>query len=228
MKDIMLVEDDLTLAQGIKFSLELEGFKVYICNCLEEAGTLFNEREYKLILLDVMLPDGLGYDFCKKIRLSSNIPIIFLTACDEEVNIVQGLDIGGDDYITKPFRLKELISRINVSLRRTYVKEDNKVLKSGDLKINILECRVFKNEIEVELTSVEYRLLLFLIDNYQRVLSRNNILEKIWSIDSNFIDNNTLTVYIKRLREKIEDNDSNINYIKTIRGLGYMWNIKVR
>jgi DNA-binding response OmpR family regulator len=228
MYEIMLVEDDVTLAQGIKYSLESEGYNVLIAFDLESAKKLFNKSKLDLILLDVMLPDGSGFDLCKYIRLNSDTFIIFLTACDEEVNVVQGLELGGDDYISKPFRLRELMSRIKVALRRTTNVKKSNIKYSGDLKISILECRVYKNNNEIILTSIEYKLLLMFVNNSKVVLNREKILESIWGIDGEFIDNNTLSVYIKRLREKIEDDNLSIKYIKTIRGLGYMWNLKVR
>lgn len=225
MINILMVEDDSTIAFGVKYALEQEGFNIDICKDLESARNSVKEKEYKIILLDVMLPDGNGYDFCREIRENNDIPIIFLTACDEEVNIVMGLDIGGDDYMTKPFRVRELISRIKAVLRRkgTY-SESKKVLKFGDLSIHTLEARVLKNGEEVFLTSVEYKLLLILIQNSNTVLSRSKILEKLWDITYDFVNDNTLTVYIKRLREKIEDNSANPKYILTVRGMGYKWN----
>ena len=183
------------------------------------------KKEYDIILLDVMLPDGNGYDLCKEIRNIQDTPIIFLTACDEEVNIVMGLDIGGDDYITKPFRVRELISRIKAVLRRRGKNnESKKVLKFGNLSIHTLEARVYKNGEEVFLTSVEYKLLLILIQNKNTVLSRSQILEKLWDVTYDFVNDNTLTVYIKRLREKVEDDSTDPQHIITVRGLGYKWN----
>ena len=225
MLNILMIEDDSTIAFGVKYALEQEGFNIDICKDLESSRKNIQEKEYSIILLDVMLPDGNGYDFCKEIRENNEIPVIFLTACDEEVNIVMGLDIGGDDYMTKPFRVRELISRIKAVLRRrsTY-SESKKVLKLGSLSIHTLEARVFKNGEEVFLTSVEYKLLLILIQNKNTVLSRSKILEKLWDVTYDFVNDNTLTVYIKRLREKIEDNSADPKYILTVRGMGYKWN----
>ena len=166
MTNILMVEDDSTIAFGVKYALEQEGFNVDICKDLESSRENIEKKEYDIILLDVMLPDGNGYDLCKEIRNIQDTPIIFLTACDEEVNIVMGLDIGGDDYITKPFRVRELISRIKAVLRRRGKNnESKKVLKFGNLSIHTLEARVYKNGEEVFLTSVEYKLLLILIQN---------------------------------------------------------------
>lgn len=224
MIKILMVEDDSTIAFGVKYALEQEGFKIDICKDLEMARLHINEKSYDIILLDVMLPDGNGYDFCKEIREIKDIPIIFLTACDDEVNIVMGLDIGGDDYMTKPFRVRELISRIKAVVRRNQGEDKGKkILKYGDLSIHTLEARVYKGSKEVFLTSAEYKLLLILIQNENIILSRNQILEKLWDVTYDFINDNTLTVYIKRLREKIEDDTSNPKLIITVRGMGYKW-----
>ncbi|MBW4874143.1 MAG: response regulator transcription factor, partial [Paeniclostridium sp.] len=206
MINVLMIEDDSTIAFGVKYALEQEGFNIDICKDLESGRQNINNKEYNIILLDVMLPDGNGYEFCKEIRQTLDTPIIFLTACDEEVNIVTGLDIGGDDYVTKPFRVRELISRMNAVLRRKGNNNENKkVVKFGDLSINTLEARVYKKGEEIFLTSVEYKLLLILIQNKNVVLSRTKILEKLWDVTYDFVNDNTLTVYIKRLREKIED-----------------------
>ena len=221
MKNILMIEDDSTIAFAVKYAVEQEGFKMDIAENLEAAKNSI-ENSYDLILLDVMLPDGSGYEFLQELRKTDeDTPVIFLTACDEEVNIVMGLDIGADDYITKPFRVRELISRINAVLRRRGKKENKKVLKFKNLSIHTLEARVFKNNEEISLTAAEYKLLLILVQNKNIVLSRAKILEKLWDVSYDFINDNTLSVYIKRLREKIEDDSSNPEYIVTVRGLGY-------
>ena len=199
-----------------------------MANTYHEGLNFINTDEYILIILDVMLPDGNGYDLCKIIRKDKNTPIIFLTACDEEVNIVMGLDIGGDDYITKPFRIRELMSRINAVIRRYPNKNLGNILISGDIKIYLIEGKVEKKGKEVFLTPSEYKLLQILMENPRQALNRNTILQKLWDIDGEFIDDNTLSVYIRRLREKIEEDSSNPKYIKTVRGLGYRWNKEVR
>ncbi len=227
MKNILMVEDDSTIAFAVKYAVEQEGFNLDIAENLENARKIVNSKEYDLILLDVMLPDGNGYEFLKQLREhDEDTPVIFLTACDEEVNIVMGLDIGGDDYITKPFRVRELISRINAILRRKGKSQDSnkKILKFKNISIHTLEARVFKNNEEIFLTSAEYKLLLILIQNKNMVLSRAQRLEKLWDVTYDFINDNTLSVYIKRLREKIEDDSSKPQYILTVRGLGYKWN----
>ncbi|MSS44187.1 response regulator transcription factor [Anaerosalibacter bizertensis] len=228
MSKILLVEDDGTLAIGLEYSLKNEGYEIDVANNLSKARELFSVGNYQLILLDVMLPDGNGYEFCKEIREKSNIPIIFLTACDEEVNVVMGLDIGADDYISKPFRIRELISRIKSVLRRYGEDSLGKILVSGDIKLYFLEGKVEKYGEEVSLTPIEYKLLANFMKNPNQVLSRSNILESLWDTGGEFVDDNTLSVYIKRLREKIEDNSSTPIYIKTVRGLGYKWDMDIR
>ena len=226
MKNILMVEDDSTIAFAVKYAVEQEGFNLDIAENLENARKIVNSKEYDLILLDVMLPDGNGYEFLKQLREhDEDTPVIFLTACDEEVNIVMGLDIGGDDYITKPFRVRELISRINAILRRKGKSQDSnkKILKFKNISIHTLEARVFKNNEEIFLTSAEYKLLLILIQNKNMVLSRAQILEKLWDVTYDFINDNTLSVYIKRLREKIEETPSDPAFIHTKWGVGYFF-----
>ncbi|WP_072060807.1 response regulator transcription factor [Clostridium massiliodielmoense] len=229
MKNILLVEDDMALAIGMDYTLKQENFNVIKVRNLKEAKEKFNNK-IDLILLDVMLPDGTGYDFCSEIRKESDVPIIFITACDEEANIVLGLEIGGDDYITKPIRIKEMLARINAVLRRkTIIKKDveGKVIVSGDIVLDILKIKVFKNNEEIILTPAEYKLLMILIKNKNNVVTRGVLLEKIWDVDGEFVDSNTVNVYIKRLREKIEKDSKNPEYIETIRGVGYRWREKV-
>ena len=227
MQSILLVEDDSTLAMGIEYSLKNEGYKVNWANSVASAKQLIDDENYDLILLDITLPDGSGYNLCKYVRKSRETPIIFLTALDEEVNIVMGLDIGGDDYITKPFKIRELLSRIKAVLRRYSSKSSCSILRSGSIKILQLENKVYVGNEEVFLTPSEYKLLMFLMNNSSKVLSRNAILEKLWDIEGDFVDDNTLSVYIRRLREKIEENSSSPAYIKTVRGIGYKWDKEV-
>ncbi|KUO70419.1 MAG: two-component system response regulator [Clostridia bacterium BRH_c25] len=226
MRSILLVEDDLSLIEGLKFSLSRQGFDVTVARTLKEAGEYFNRNEYSLIILDLMLPDGSGFDICKAVRRISDTPIIFLTASDEEVNIVMGLDIGGDDYITKPFKLNELISRINAALRRSDpVKEQTVELSSNGITVKLMEGRTVKNGKDIELTSAEYRLLCLLMRNPRVVLSKEQIMQKLWDCKESFVDDNTLAVYVSRLREKIEDNPKHPLFLVTVRGMGYKWNI---
>lgn len=226
MYRLLLVEDDRAVAIGIEYSLKKEGFSVTHKNNLKLARESLKEEEFDLILLDITLPDGDGYEFCFEIRENkNNIPIIFITACDEECNVVLGLDLGGDDYVTKPIRVRELVSRINAVLRRRgkVIAKAKDILKSGDIKIDILAHSVVKSNREIELTKGEFKLLNMFLENKNQVLERNVILEKLWDIDGEFVDANTLNVYIKRLREKIEDDTKKPEYIKTIRGVGYRW-----
>lgn len=220
---ILLVEDDETLAMGIEYSLKNEGFKVTVANNIKQGREAEESNiKYDLILLDVTLPDGNGYEFCKEIRKKSDIPIIFLTACDEEVNVVLGLDLGADDYLTKPIRVRELIARINAVLRRNIKKDNSDKIVYKDLTILPLKYEVYKSGDKLQLTSVEYKLMLMMIDNKGNVLTRKQLLEKLWDVEGNFVEEKTLNVYIKRLREKLGENDS-ISYIETIRGIGYRW-----
>lgn len=227
MLKILFVEDDLPLALGMEYTLRQEGFDVVHAKNLSEARVQYKNNKFDIILLDVMLPDGTGYELCKEVRGNSEIPIIFMTACDEEGNVVMGLDLGGDDYITKPIRVKELVSRINAVLRRRGVapkkEENNNKIISGDITVELLKYRVYKNDKVIDLTTIEYKLLLLLIKNKGNVLERNLLLEKLWDTDGNFVDGNALTVYIKRLREKVEDDIKNPEYIETVRGIGYRW-----
>ena len=219
MNKVLLVEDDITLRMGIEYSLKNEGYEVVNSGNIDCARKLFNSS-INLILLDVTLPDGNGYEFCKEVRKESNVPIIFLTACDEEANVVLGLDLGGDDYLTKPIRVRELIARINAVLRRRgevisiKAKEE---LKVKDIIIDPLKCEVKKDNQKIALTAGEYKLLLLMVKNKGNVLSRKMLLEKLWDIEGDFIEEKTLTVYIRRLREKLGDGE----YIETVRGIGY-------
>lgn len=230
MVKILLVEDDATLAMGMEYTLKNEGFDVTVASTLKEARESIENYNIDLVLLDLMLPDGSGYELCRELRKKSNTPIIFLTASDEEANVVMGLDMGGDDYISKPVRIGELISRIKAVLRR-YEKDSSyrsNKLHSGDITIELLSNRVMKNDVEIILTSLEYKLLISLIQNPKVVLSRSQILEKIWDVGGEFVDDNTLSVYVRRLREKIEDDPAKPEYIITIRAVGYKWNKETR
>ncbi len=226
MNSILLVEDDLSLIDGLEFSLRKNGFDVNIARTVKEALAVIQEQKYDLLILDLTLPDGNGFEICKKVRQSSAVPIIFLTASDEEVNIVMGLDMGGDDYITKPFKLNELISRINALLRRAKLSASTPTeLSSNGITIKLLENRVWKDNREIELTATEYRLLCLLMRNPDTVLSREIMLDRLWDNGGRYIDNNTLSVYVRRLREKIEDDPENPAFLLTVRGLGYKWNV---
>lgn len=222
MLSILFVEDDDTIAMGVEYSLKQDGFQVSLAYRLEEARGLLKHQPFDLVLLDLGLPDGSGYALCKEIRAAGDTPIIILSARDEEASIVLGLDLGADDYITKPFRLRELISRMKAVLRRRGpVEAGDRTLACGDVTVFAQQAKVYKNGREVLLTALEYRLLLTLILNQGRLLTRSQILGSIWDVDEDFVNDNTLTVYIKRLREKLEDDPQNPALIKTVRGLGY-------
>lgn len=228
MNRILLVEDDLALAMGIEYSLKAEDYIVDVAHDVKTSKVLINQNDYDLVILDIMLPDGNGFQLCEYIRADNNTPVIFLTAQDEEVNIVMGLELGGDDYITKPFRIKELLSRIKAVLRRTKGISTEGLLISNNIKLSQIENSVYINDKEIQLTPSEFKLLVNLMKHPRQALSRMKILEDLWDVDGDFIDDNTLSVYIRRLREKIEEDSSNPIYIKTVRGVGYRWNVDVR
>lgn len=220
---ILIVEDDSVIAQGISYALETEDFECMCAASVKTGKEALQKTEYDLVLLDVGLPDGTGYDLCKLIKSQSDTPIIFLTACDDEVNVVMGLEMGADDYISKPFRIRELISRIRTVLRRSArSKSQPDIIRIRHVTVNASSAKVYKNDEEVLLTALEYRLLLTLISHRGQVLSRNQLLEGIWDISGDFVNDNTLTVYMKRLREKLEEDPQSPALIKTVRGLGYM------
>ncbi len=221
-QNILIVEDDSVIAEGLAYALLGEGFLVKRAACAADCKTLVADEKFDLILLDVGLPDGTGYELCKLIKAQSDTPIIFLTACDDEVNVVMGLELGADDYVTKPFRIRELITRIKTVLRRAGRNPAADMLTIGNISINVSQAKVYKNKSEIFLTALEYRLLLTLVGHRGQVLSRNQLLEGIWDVSGDFVNDNTLTVYMKRLREKLEDNPAKPKLIKTVRGLGYM------
>ena len=222
MKTILLVEDDKTIVMGLEYSLQQEGYDVICCCNAKDAEKAVRCQAFDLALLDLSLPDGSGYDICRQIREKSDVPIVFLTACDEEVNVVMGLDMGADDYITKPFRVRELMSRLRGVLRRAEKSDDAKdELRLGRLVINARQARVTRDGEELLLTALEYRLLLTFAAHPGQVLSRTQLLEGIWDIAGDFVSDNTLSVYVRRLREKIEDDPNNPALIHTVRGLGY-------
>lgn len=225
MKRIFLVEDDLSLINGLSFAIKKQGYELDIARTNYEADNVWADGKYDLVILDVSLPDGCGFDICKKIRQISNVPIIFLTAADEETDIIMGLDIGGDDYITKPFKLAVFMSRINALLRRSnnFIKADAE-LHSNNIRVELLKGEVYKNNEKLELTAGEYKLLRLFMENENVVLSAEQILSQLWDCNENYVDSNTLTVYIRRLRTKIEDDPSNPKRIITVRRMGYKWN----
>ena len=218
MRKILLVEDNETIILGLKYSLEQEGFEVDVAKSVKETQKKL-ENTFDLYLLDISLPDGNGFEICKEIKSKQDVPVIFLTERDEETNVVLGLDIGADDYIIKPFRIRELISRINSVLRRYDKNMANSRIVYQDIVIDTKKAKVYQNNQEIIFTSLEYKILLMLFTNQNKLITRDQLLDKIWDIAGNFVNDNTLTVYIKRIREKIGDKQGNI--IQTVRGIGY-------
>lgn len=220
LSKIMLVEDDFALAMATEYALQSEGYQVVCADNLQKARGILDES-VDLVLLDLMLPDGNGYSFCKEIRDGGfEMPVIFLTAVSDEANIVQGLELGADDYVTKPYRVKELMSRIAANIRRyeRNAGRSKKVYVFGKHKFLPEEFRLLCEDKVVECTASEMRLLKELVMNGDVVLSRNTLLERLYDVDGAFIDDNTLSVYLKRLRDKL---GKDADYIETVRGVGY-------
>lgn len=215
MKKILIVEDNETITKGLKYLLEQDQFKVLICRNVNETMNVIGRQDIDLAILDITLPDGNGYELCDYIKKYTDIPIIFLTAKDDEQDVVKGLDMGAEDYVIKPFRNRELLSRINNVLRR-FSTENNKITYRN-IEIKLDEKTVYVNGKNIELTALEYKILILLFSNIGKTVTREQILEKIWDVAGNFVNDNTLTVYIKRIRAKL----GNENIIKTIKGVGY-------
>ena len=225
MKRIFFVEDDLSLIGGLSFALRKQGYEIDIARTSMEAESLWQNGIYDLVILDVSLPDGSGYDLCRKIRETSRVPVMFLTAAAEETDIIMGLDIGGDDYITKPFKLAVFLSRVNALLRRgENFSQTEPELNSDGIRVLQLKREVYKNGTQIGLTASEYKLLCLFMENPDIVLSPEQILGRLWDCEENYIDSSTLTVYIRRLRTKIEDDPANPQNIVTVRRMGYKWN----
>lgn len=219
MSKLLLVEDDETIVENLCVFLQQEGFFVESVFGQKQAIELLEEKNYDLVLLDISLADGNGFVICSYIKQNTDIPVIFLTASGDEYSVVTGLDMGADDYISKPFRPRELVSRIGVVLRRS--GKASAVLESGGITIDTGKAVVKREGNEIFLSALEYRILLILFQNKGMVLSREKLLEAIWDVAGDFVNDNTLTVYIKRLREKIEKEPAKPEIIKTIRGMGY-------
>ena len=220
MSKILVVDDELNICELLKLYLENEGYTVFTANDGQAAVTAFQQKAPDLVLLDIMLPKMDGWQVCREIRKTSSAPIIMLTAKGETFDKVLSLELGADDYISKPFRLRELMARIKTVLRRSKGAATEEIRISG-LTVRMKEGKVLKNGQEVILTALEYKLLLTFLQNRGRVLSRNMLLESIWDVAGDFVSDNTLSVYIKRLREKIEDDLVEPQIIKTVRGMGY-------
>lgn len=221
MTHVLLVDDDTSIVSSLQTFLNQEGFQVTSANNHKETIDLLDSGQYHfdLALLDVSLPDGSGFSLCSALKANADIPVIFLTASDDEYSVVAGLDLGADDYISKPFRPRELISRMNSVLRRYH--RGSQPLEYHELKADTVRGLVYKNNVELTLSALEYRLLLLFLSNQGIVLTRSRLLDELWDMAGEFVNDNTLTVYIKRLREKIEADPAHPEYIKTIRGLGY-------
>lgn len=221
MAHILLVEDDKSIVTNLTEFLQKENFTITAVDGQNRALALLEESaaDFDLILLDVSLAEGNGFAVCRAAKSTTDLPVIFLTASGDEYSVVTGLDLGADDYISKPFRPRELVSRIHNILRR-YGKT-NTLLEYKTLRVDIVKATVHKEGEEILLSALEYRLLLYFLSNQGVVLSRSRLLEALWDIAGEFVNDNTLTVYIKRLREKIEDDPQNPQLIKTVRGLGY-------
>ena len=226
MSKLLLLEDDLSLITGLSSALQKAGYELDVARTIREADATWADGKYDLLILDVELPDGSGFEICKKVRQTSKVPIIFLTASDEEISIIMGLDIGGDDYITKPFKLGVLMSRINALLRRAkdFGTADTELISNG-IKVLLLQGQAYKNGDLLELTAAEYKLLCLFMQNPGVILSKEKILEKLWDNESSFVDDNTLNVYVRRLRTKVEDNPSDPAMLLTVRRMGYKWNV---
>ena len=227
MSRLLLLEDDLSLIDGLKYSLEKNGFELDVARSVTEARKYLSAGHgYDLLLLDVTLPDGTGFMICEERRaLNDMTPIIFLTAADEETSIIRGLDCGGDDYITKPFKLGELCSRIRALLRRSALQSSpyTGVIRSGPVTIDQTAAKAYLSGEYLDLTGAEYRLLCLFIRHAGQTLTWNLILDELWDGQGNFVDDNTLSVYIRRLREKIEEQPSRPEHLLTVRGMGYRW-----
>ncbi len=223
---ILVVEDDEIIAEGLTISLEQEGYQVLKAMTQAKALELIHSQQcIDISLLDVNLPDGDGYTVCKEIRKKSQMPIIFLTACDDEIHTVLALEQGADDYIAKPFRIRELLARMKAILRRSGAcvnqqPQDKSVIYVGDAKVNINTAKVYRGDEEIVLTAMEYKLLLIFIQHRGENISRQQILSQIWDDAGDFVNDNTLSVYIKRLRKKLGDSEES-QLIQTVRGIGY-------
>ncbi|MNO23587.1 Transcriptional regulatory protein WalR [compost metagenome] len=223
MTTILIVEDDRLLNEGLKFMLEKENYIIIQAFSYQEGASAIQDQTIGLVLLDINLPDGSGLTLCQEIRQTSSIPVMFLTANDTEQDMVAGFGLGADDYIAKPFSMVVLLQRVKAVLRRTGADGSPELFQYKDITMNSAKMKVYKFGREIKLTTNEYRLLTILTENRGQVLTRRLILEKLWDVDSNFVDENTLSVNIRRLRAKIEDDSKDCKYIKTVFGIGYTW-----
>lgn len=219
-KKLLIIEDDIDLREGLHFSFKGDGYEVLDVGTRREGQQEIKKGSYDLVLLDCNLPDGTGFDLCREVRRFSMIPIIMLTARDTEMDEIKALELGVNDYLSKPFSLCVLKARMKRILNE---KAETANLCSGNIVIDKSTCKVYKDEEEITLSKLEYRLLMYLIENKNHVLSKEQILSQIWDSDGKYVDNNTVSVNISRLRMKIEENASNPKFIKTVHGVGYIW-----
>ena len=224
MEKLLLVEDDGQIVENLCGLLQAEGFMIQAATSRRKALECLKRERYDLLLLDVSLPDGSGFALCAEVKREYQLPVIFLTASGDEYSVVAGLDMGADDYIAKPFRPRELISRIRSVLRRC--QKEQRLFSCGPLQVNPAAAVVTRQQKEVFLSALEYRLLLLLIQNQGQILTRNQLLEEIWDASGEYVNDNTLSVYMKRLREKIEENPQEPRLLHTIRGIGYRMEYK--
>ncbi|GMQ60395.1 response regulator transcription factor [Vallitalea sediminicola] len=227
MRQILLLEDDESLNRGISFKLKKEGYEVLSSYGIREGKKLFSNNNIDLVICDINLEDGSGLDFCREIREISNVRFVFLTALDEEIDIVMGYEAGADDYITKPFSLAVLMSKVNAIFKRLEGDISEK-LESGNIYFMKNEMKVIVNGIDKVLSKNELKLLSILMEHPKQILSKKQLLEYLWDIDGDYVDENTVAVNIRRLREKIEQTPSKPVYIKNVRGIGYLWDMECR
>lgn len=217
MKQILVIEDELFLRKNIKELLGKHGYEVWDAGSKEEAMQyILRKRPIDLYLIDVWLPDGDGFEVCEQIRVNDTAPVLFLTACDDEAAIVKGLQIGGDDYITKPFRTAELLSRIEANLRRMEMGPQKQIIQCGEIMLDVTQERAFKNGEDLGLGLMEYQLLEVLMRNAGRIVKRELLLGQIWDSSGKYVQDNTLSVSVRRLRNKVGQ-----EYIETVHGYGY-------
>ena len=230
MAKILLLEDDESLNRGISLKLEKEGYEVLSAVGVKQAERLLSEHEVALVISDITVEDGDGLSFCKNVRKKSQVHFIFLTALDQEVDIVNGYDAGADDYITKPFSLMVLMSKVNALMRRIGEKDGDvagQFLRSGDLEVNCREMKAYKGGEEIFLSKREFQLLLYFLENPRQIISKEQILSGVWDVDGQFVDDNTVPVTISRLKKKAAGS-GRAEYIKNVRGMGYIWTEDVR
>ena len=226
MAKILVLEDDESLNRGISLKLSKEGYEVLSAAGVSEAKKLYSENEVALVISDITMEDGNGLEFCRQLRKESSVYLIFLTALDQEVDIVNGYDAGADDYITKPFSLMVFISKVNAWMRRISQKEEGgQILSSGNIRMDCQEMKVYKDDKEILLSKRELQLLLYFLRNPKQILSKEQILQQVWDVEGQFVDDNTVPVTIGRLKKKVSEGEP--EYIKNIRGMGYIWMMDV-